>query len=194
MSKAVRWLSYEFYVCEIKEKWKDVGGVYIFTGVKQGKWVPLYIGQTGSFRERIALHEQWDQAVPLGATHVHAKAIPSEADFDSELAQELGIPRVLVPTRPGILSAFGVAIADIVKDYSRTVMLRGSDVNRARLEDEFDGMEGLAREELRREGLPGDYLYGDHREPYRQGGLWGIFRVFAKDDATASIQPLPVSP
>ena len=73
-----------------------------------------------------------------------------------ELAPELGIPRVLVPTRPGILSAFGVAIADIVKDYSRTVMLRGGDVNRARLEEEFHGMEGLAREELRREGLPGD--------------------------------------
>jgi len=71
-----------------------------------------------------------------------------------ELAQELGIPRVLVPIRPGILSAFGVAIADIVKDYSRTVMLRGSDVNRARLEEEFHGMEGLARGELRREGLP----------------------------------------
>ena len=76
-----------------------------------------------------------------------------------ELAQELGIPRVLVPTRPGILSAFGVAIADIVKDYSRTVMLRGGDVNRSRLEEEFHGMEGLAREELRREGLPeGDML------------------------------------
>ena len=71
-----------------------------------------------------------------------------------ELAQELGIPRVLVPARPGILSAFGVAIADIVKDYSRTVMLRGDEVNRARLEEEFHGMEGLAREELRREGLP----------------------------------------
>ncbi len=71
-----------------------------------------------------------------------------------ELAQELGIPRVLVPARPGILSAFGVAIADIVKDYSRTVMLRGDDVNRSRLEEEFHGMEGFAREELRGEGLP----------------------------------------
>jgi N-methylhydantoinase A len=71
-----------------------------------------------------------------------------------ELAQELGIPRVLVPARPGILSAFGVAIADIVKDYSRTVMLRGDDVNRSRLEEEFHGMEGFARDELRGEGLP----------------------------------------
>ena len=71
-----------------------------------------------------------------------------------DLAQELGIPRVLVPARPGILSALGVAIADVVKDYSRTVMLRGGDVDRDRLEEEFHGMERLAREELRREGLP----------------------------------------
>ena len=75
-----------------------------------------------------------------------------------ELAQELGIPRVLVPTRPGILSALGVAIADIVKDYSRTVMLRGDDVSRARLEEEFHGMELLAREELRAESLPADTM------------------------------------
>ena len=71
-----------------------------------------------------------------------------------ELARELGIPRVLIPTHPGILSALGVAIADIVKDYSRTVMLRGEDISQARLEEEFHGMEGQARGELRQEGLP----------------------------------------
>ena len=71
-----------------------------------------------------------------------------------ELARELGIPRVLVPARPGILSALGVAIADVVKDYSRTVMLRGDDLTRDRIEEEFHGMELLAREELRGEGLP----------------------------------------
>ena len=75
-----------------------------------------------------------------------------------ELAQELGIPRVLVPSRPGILSALGVAIADIVKDYSRTVMLRGDGLDRARLEEEFLGMEGLARRELMEEGLPVDRM------------------------------------
>ncbi len=75
-----------------------------------------------------------------------------------ELAEELGIPRVLVPTRPGILSALGVAIADVVKDYSRTVMLRDEDVARARLEEEYHGMEGLARDELAREGLPAERM------------------------------------
>ncbi len=40
--------------------------------------------------------------------------------------------------------------------------------------------------------LPGDYLYGDHREPYREAGLWGIFRVYAPGDASAKLLPLPV--
>ena len=75
-----------------------------------------------------------------------------------ELAQELGIPRVLIPARPGILSALGVAIADVVKDYSRTVMLRGGDLERTRLEEEFHGMEGLARAELKQEGLPAEQM------------------------------------
>ncbi|MDE2778479.1 MAG: hydantoinase/oxoprolinase family protein [Chloroflexota bacterium] len=75
-----------------------------------------------------------------------------------ELAQELGIPRVMIPTHPGILSALGVAIADVVKDYSRTVMLRGEDVNRVRLDEEFHGMENLARAEMQTEGLPVDRM------------------------------------
>ena len=75
-----------------------------------------------------------------------------------DLAQELGIPRVLIPTHPGILSALGVAIADVVKDYSRTVMLRGDDINPERLEEEFHGMEGQARRELQHEGLPADQM------------------------------------
>ena len=75
-----------------------------------------------------------------------------------ELAQELGIPRVLIPARPGILSALGVAIADVVKDYSRTVMLKGEDLDRSRLEEEFHGMEGIARTELVQEGLPAERM------------------------------------
>ncbi len=73
-----------------------------------------------------------------------------------ELAAELGIPRVLVPAHPGILSALGVAIADVVKDYSRTVMLRGDDLEQDRLDTEFRGMEQLARAELLDEALPAD--------------------------------------
>lgn len=39
--------------------------------------------------------------------------------------------------------------------------------------------------------LPGDYLYGDHREPFREAGLWGLLRVYAVDDIDAKLLPLP---
>jgi len=42
-----------------------------------------------------------------------------------------------------------------------------------------------------RSALPGDYLYGDHREPYREAGLWGFFRVYGKSQAGVPLRPLP---
>jgi N-methylhydantoinase A len=39
------------------------------------------------------------------------------------LAEALRIPRVLIPLRPGVLSALGLALADFIVDTSRTVML-----------------------------------------------------------------------
>jgi N-methylhydantoinase A len=42
----------------------------------------------------------------------------------AELAEMMGIPRVIVPALPGALSAFGILVSDIVKDYSKTVMWR----------------------------------------------------------------------
>ena len=77
-----------------------------------------------------------------------------------ELAQEMGIPRILVPPNPGILSALGVAIADIVKDYSRTVMLRGADASKDRLEREYRTLEVRAQAEMSDEGLDVGQLVG----------------------------------
>src|SRR5258708_38328579 len=41
-----------------------------------------------------------------------------------DLAQALRIPSVIVPAYPGALSALGILISDVVKDHSRTVLLR----------------------------------------------------------------------
>ena len=55
-----------------------------------------------------------------------------------ELADALGIRQVLVPALPGALSAFGILVSDVVKDYSRTVLWRtASQLPRAKLESEF---------------------------------------------------------
>jgi N-methylhydantoinase A len=55
-----------------------------------------------------------------------------------ELAEALGIPRVIIPALPGALSAFGILVSDVVKDYSRTVLWRvAAKIRIAALEREF---------------------------------------------------------
>ena len=60
----------------------------------------------------------------------------------------------------------------------------------------FGGMEALTLEvEAGGEpALSGDYLYGDHREPYREAGLWGLFRVHAPGSPSAKIRSLSTKP
>ena len=55
-------------------------GVYVFAyEEREGEWVPLYVGQTGSFRTRLASHEEWSEAAQRGATHIHAKVVRDSA-------------------------------------------------------------------------------------------------------------------
>ncbi|HQR32381.1 MAG TPA: hydantoinase/oxoprolinase family protein [Blastocatellia bacterium] len=75
----------------------------------------------------------------------------------ASLASALRIPRVLIPTFPGAFSALGVLLADVVKDYSRTVMLTIESSSKSelprRIEREFASMEKQARNDLRAEGF-----------------------------------------
>uniref|UniRef100_A0A831X251 Hydantoinase/oxoprolinase family protein n=1 Tax=Thermorudis peleae TaxID=1382356 RepID=A0A831X251_9BACT len=74
-----------------------------------------------------------------------------------ELAERLRIPRVLVPTTPGVLSALGMLATDIVKDYARTVMLRpGGPLDQ--IEPAFGELEERARVELGAEGIAPDAM------------------------------------
>jgi N-methylhydantoinase A len=55
-----------------------------------------------------------------------------------ELAEALNIPLVMVPAFPGALSAFGIVVSDVVKDYSRTILWRCLDkLPFKRLDQEF---------------------------------------------------------
>lgn len=69
------------------------------------------------------------------------------------MAKSLRIPRVLVPRLPGALSALGILMADTVRDYSRTVMVR--DLGREELQKYFESLEDRGRAELLDEGLEG---------------------------------------
>ncbi|HLV95539.1 MAG TPA: hydantoinase/oxoprolinase family protein [Candidatus Acidoferrales bacterium] len=71
------------------------------------------------------------------------------------LAASLGIPRVLVPTFPGALSALGILRADVVKDLSQSVLARASsrgDTLRS-LERAFARIEREGLRDMRGEGF-----------------------------------------
>ena len=72
------------------------------------------------------------------------------------LAEALSIPRVIIPALPGALSALGILASDVVKDYSRTVLLRvAGKVPQAKLSREFAALEKTAAEDFRRESWQG---------------------------------------
>ena len=144
-----------------------------------GGRMPLDRGAALSALERLAeaMHADIDTAA-LGVVRVvnatmerAVRAISLERGFDPrdftlvafggagpqhacELAESLGITRVLSPTTPGALSAYGVAIADITKDYSQTVLYAHDQVKVERLREGFAGLRSRALAELRDEGIP----------------------------------------
>lgn len=70
-----------------------------------------------------------------------------------ELALALRIPRVIVPTSAGALSALGALTSDVVRDLSRTVMLEAANRNLRVIQSAFRQMEREARVSLNREGF-----------------------------------------
>src|SRR4029453_2716038 len=72
------------------------------------------------------------------------------------LAQELEIPRVIVPPIPGGFSALGLVASDFRRDYVKTFYTR---LDEARLEDVaavYARMEAAGREGLGAAGVPGE--------------------------------------
>ncbi|MBW1722990.1 MAG: hydantoinase/oxoprolinase family protein [Deltaproteobacteria bacterium] len=69
------------------------------------------------------------------------------------LARLLRIPRVLIPPNPGILSALGMIMADVIKDYSLTIMMTQAEARTTDLEQAFSGLERRGVEDLLNEGV-----------------------------------------
>jgi N-methylhydantoinase A len=71
------------------------------------------------------------------------------------LAAALEMPRVLIPKFPGGLSALGILRADVVKDFSKTVLLALQSLRYAKsvLQKEFRPIDSRAMADLRQEGF-----------------------------------------
>jgi len=78
-----------------------------------------------------------------GAGPVHA----------AKLAEELGIPRVLVPPVPGVASAMGLLVADLRRDYVQSRFADLESVTASAVQTRFEEMEVTARRELEKEGI-----------------------------------------
>jgi N-methylhydantoinase A len=72
----------------------------------------------------------------------------------ARLAEELDIPRVLVPPIPGGFSALGLVATDVRRDYVRTFYAPLARVAPADVAAAYAAMEAEAREMLRRAGVP----------------------------------------
>ena len=81
-----------------------------------------------------------------GAGPLHAVAI----------AQKLGVPRVLIPPHPGLVSALGAAISELRVEKVRTLAALSDHVTDAELTRQFSEMDQEARTELVAEGLRGE--------------------------------------
>ncbi len=72
------------------------------------------------------------------------------------LAEALSIPHVIVPALPGALSALGILVSDVVKDYSRTVLWRVSGkLPAAELEREFSTLQKQSAKDFHDEAWHG---------------------------------------
>ena len=70
------------------------------------------------------------------------------------LAKSLNIPKVIIPVNPGILSAIGMLMSDVVKDLSTTVMLKESEATPHTLEELFRALEEKLLKDMEKEGFP----------------------------------------
>lgn len=112
----------------------------------------------------ISVERGWDPRVFTllsfgGAGGLHA----------ADLARGLGIPRVLVPPVASTLSAYGMLVADVIKDYSKTVMLPG-DTSFQQLSDLLAELAHRGTADVLAEGTAAEDIHLEHSLDMRYRG------------------------
>jgi N-methylhydantoinase A/oxoprolinase/acetone carboxylase beta subunit len=70
-----------------------------------------------------------------------------------EIAERLEIPTIIVPRYAGVLSALGMLLADVTKDYSASVLCRSDALSTYGLASRFEPLLQRAKRDLEREGF-----------------------------------------
>jgi N-methylhydantoinase A len=102
-----------------------------------------------------------------GAGPVHAAAI----------AEELGIPNVIVPRYPGLTSAMGLLMSDVKHAYARSRLANVLETDPEVANQTFAELDAQAREELAAEGVSPDQVELLHQFDLRYAGQGYELRV-----------------
>ena len=99
--------------------------------------------------------------VPLGgAGPVHG----------GRLAAMLSIPTTVVPAAPGVLSAFGLLVANIEHDQSRTFAVKADEVDVERIIQVLAELDLLGQEKMQRDHVPPQLVHVNHAADLRYVG------------------------
>jgi N-methylhydantoinase A len=99
--------------------------------------------------------------VPLGgAGPVHG----------GRLAAMLSIPTTVVPAAPGVLSAFGLLVADIEHDQSRTFAAKADEADVERIVQVLAELDLLGQEKMQRDYIPPECVHVNHTADLRYVG------------------------
>lgn len=79
-----------------------------------------------------------------------------------ELAEELRIPRVIIPTNAAVFSAWGMLLTDVRRDFTLTELTPLGDAADAKIRSTFAQMEQHAREDFGKQGLQPAALTFNH--------------------------------
>lgn len=80
----------------------------------------------------------------------------------SALARELGLPKVLIPARPGITNAVGCTVADVRHDYVNTINSPLPQVDMKEIKTVFRNQEKSGRETIEFEGIAIEKIIVQH--------------------------------
>ena len=118
--------------------------------VALGIWTILGVRVTGAVRE-ITVEQGHDPADFALLAYGGGGGL-----IASDIARQLGIPKVLVPPGPGAFSAFGMLFTDVIHDFAQTHVV---ELDRADPEDImslYEQLESRGRQALEADGFPSD--------------------------------------
>ncbi|HEY1610789.1 MAG TPA: hydantoinase/oxoprolinase family protein, partial [Paraburkholderia sp.] len=100
-----------------------------------------------------------------------------------DLAEQMGIRRVVIPPLPGLFSAFGMTVADQQYDYQSPVESDLAQIDDERLRADFDALLAQGTDELRRHGVDPDRVRVVRLADCQYAGQPDVITVAVQDDA-----------